>query len=169
VNRVFIRKPSKADCEEYLELFRKNELAPFVYPPSTKNEFLTYLKNINKKENKIGLFVCLAETGKIIGVINFNEIVRGNLQSAYLGYYISREFEGNGYMFEGLKLAITFAFSELRLHRLEANIQLENIRSINLVKRLGFKKEGLSPKYLRIKNTWKDHERWAILKKGQKK
>jgi [ribosomal protein S5]-alanine N-acetyltransferase len=165
VNRVTIRKPEKTDWKEYSILFKKNELAPFVYPPSTKSQFLRYVENINRNENKIGFFLCLKESGKIIGIINFNEIVKGNLQSAYLGYYISKKYEGKGFMLEGLKIALKHAFSNLKLHRLEANIQLNNSRSINLIKKLGFKKEGFSPKYLKIRNKWKDHERWAILKK----
>jgi ribosomal-protein-alanine N-acetyltransferase len=55
------------------------------------------------------------------------------------------------------------AFSELGLHRLEANIQPENKPSKALVQRVGFRYEGFSPQYLRIGREWKDHERWAIL------
>ena len=54
------------------------------------------------------------------------------------------------------------AFSRLGLHRLEANIQLDNTRSIALVKRIGFRLEGLSLGYLEIRGQWRDHERWAL-------
>jgi len=75
---------------------------------------------------------------------------------------MSKAFEGNGYIPEGLRLAIKYAFIIEKLHRLEANIQPENVRSIRLVKKLGFKKEGFSHKYLKIGTKWKDHERWVI-------
>jgi RimJ/RimL family protein N-acetyltransferase len=65
-------------------------------------------------------------------------------------------------MSSGLKLVLNEFFNEMKLHRLEANIQPENIRSINLVKNNGFRKEGYSPCYLKINNEWRDHERWAI-------
>ena len=65
-------------------------------------------------------------------------------------------------MFEGVCLAIVYAFNDLNLHRLEANIQPENQASINLVQRLGFEKEGFSPQYLKINGEWRDHERWAL-------
>jgi ribosomal-protein-alanine N-acetyltransferase len=65
-------------------------------------------------------------------------------------------------MSRALELVISRAFREYRLHRLEANIQPENSRSIALVKRLGFRLEGYSPRYLRIAGKWRDHERWAL-------
>ncbi len=60
-------------------------------------------------------------------------------------------------------MAIELAFKELGLHRLEANIQPGNLASIALVKRLGFKQEGYSQRYLKIGGEWRDHERWALL------
>jgi len=67
-------------------------------------------------------------------------------------------------MAKGLQLLLTKAFTELKLHRLEANIQPDNKRSIKLVSRAGFVKEGYSKNYLNIGGQgWKDHERWAIV------
>jgi [ribosomal protein S5]-alanine N-acetyltransferase len=65
-------------------------------------------------------------------------------------------------MSQGISLAIDRAFYTLGLHRVEANIQPENKPSINLVKRLGFVKEGFSQRYLKINGEWRDHERWAL-------
>ena len=67
-------------------------------------------------------------------------------------------------MTEGLKLVTGFAFAKLGLHRLEANIQPENVASISTVRKLGFRLEGYSPKYLRVYGEWRDHERWALIK-----
>ena len=63
-----------------------------------------------------------------------------------------------------LQLVVHEAFSSLDLHRLEANIQSENRRSIQLVQRTGFSREGFSPNFLRIEGVWRDHERWALLR-----
>jgi [ribosomal protein S5]-alanine N-acetyltransferase len=65
-------------------------------------------------------------------------------------------------MTEGLRLTLKYAFKVLKLHRVEANIQPGNVASIKLVRRCGFKREGFSPKYLKIGGRWRDHERWAI-------
>ena len=98
-----------------------------------------------------------------IGIINLNEIVGGAFLSAYLGYWAMAGQDGRGLMRVALGLAIAHAFGPLGLHRLEANIQPGNACSIALVRRLGFRQEGFSPRYLRIGGEWRDHERWAIL------
>jgi ribosomal-protein-alanine N-acetyltransferase len=66
-------------------------------------------------------------------------------------------------MTEGLRLVLRHAFADMKLHRSEANIQPENVRSIHLIKRCGFIREGYSPRYLKVNNRWRDHERWSIL------
>lgn len=58
---------------------------------------------------------------------------------------------------------LRYAFLELKLHRLEANIQPENVASIALVRRAGFVREGYSRRYLKICGRWRDHERWALI------
>jgi ribosomal-protein-alanine N-acetyltransferase len=107
--------------------------------------------------------VVLSDSAEIVGVVNVNEIVRHSFQSAYLGYYAFTPHARRGYMREGLSLMIRYAFSDLRLHRLEANIQPGNTPSIELVKGLEFRLEGVSRRYLKVGGRWRDHERWALL------
>jgi ribosomal-protein-alanine N-acetyltransferase len=99
----------------------------------------------------------------LVGYADITNVVRGLFQSAYLSYYAFRGYERQGLMTEGLQLVIRYAFVQLRLHRLEANIQPRNAASIALVKACGFSKEGYSPRYLKIHGRWRDHERWALL------
>ena len=73
------------------------------------------------------------------------------------------EFRGSGMMGEALRATAELAFGELGLHRLEASVQPANTASIALLRRAGFRKEGFSPRYLRIDGQWRDHERWALL------
>lgn len=111
----------------------------------------------------VGLVARERASGAVVGVVNLNEIVGGLFQSAYLGYYGMAAFSGKGLMTAALRAATGVAFDALGLHRLEANIQPANHASIALVRRLGFRKEGFSPRYLRIGGEWRDHERWALL------
>ena len=100
---------------------------------------------------------------ELVGVASLSEIVRGSLQSAYLGFFGSAAHQGLGLTREGVKLLLSAAFSDLRLHRIEANVQPANKQSIRLIASLGFRKEGFSPKYLKVGGKWRDHERWALL------
>lgn len=99
----------------------------------------------------------------IVGVCNFSQIVLGNFCSAYLGYYACEPAAGRGLMAPVLRMATQYGFTQLGLHRIEANIQPDNQRSRALVQRVGFRREGYSPRYLKIDGQWRDHERWALL------
>lgn len=72
-------------------------------------------------------------------------------------------FAGRGLMTEAVRQTVRRAFEDFGLHRVEANIQPGNLKSIGLVKRVGFMKEGFSRDYLKVDGGWRDHERWAIL------
>ncbi len=132
----------------------------WVTAPSSSAEYRLYLKE-RQGPRYFKYFVC-DEVGQICGVMNISEVVRGSFQSAYLGYYALAPHAGKGFMNAGLSLVLDRAFGELKLHRLEANVQPKNLRSIELVRRAGFRCEGLSPRYLKIAGRWRDHERWAI-------
>jgi ribosomal-protein-alanine N-acetyltransferase len=106
--------------------------------------------------------ICLVEDQRIIGVCNLSQIFRGNLQQAFLGYWVGAAFSGRGYMTDALRLVLRYGFENLKLHRIEANIQPENGNSKRLVTRVGFRLEGFSARYLKVVGRWRDHERWAI-------
>ena len=161
---VIVRAPRAADERAFLEAVRRSRRlhGSWVSPESTPREFRAYLKRV-RRPSGAGYLICLAVTGEIAGVVNVTEIVRGCFQSAYLGYFAFAPHAGRGCMKEGLGQVLSAAFGELGLHRLEANIQPANRASIALVRSLGFRKEGLSPRYLKIGGRWRDHERWAIL------
>lgn len=135
----------------------------FVSVAATSGEYRDYLRRARRK-NQESFFVVAADSGELVGVVNVNEIVRYSLKSARLGYYAFTPHVGKGLMREGLELVIARAFRALGLHRLEANVQPANRRSIALVRGLGFKREGLARRYLKIGGRWQDHERWSILK-----
>jgi [ribosomal protein S5]-alanine N-acetyltransferase len=111
----------------------------------------------------VGIVARHADSGGVVGVITISAIVMGLFRSAFLGYYGMVDLAGRGLMTEALKLSCDYAFKEIGLHRVEANIQPANDKSVALVRRVGFVKEGFSRRYLRIDGEWRDHERWALL------
>ena len=161
-SRVYLRPVTRRDRAEFLTLMQQSRSLhdPWIQPPLSSLSFHNYLARTHRDDHE-GLLVCCRASDAIMGVININNIVRGSFLSASLGYYVGAPFAGLGFMSEGLELAKRYAFRDLGLHRIEANIQPDNASSIALVKRCGFHYEGLSPAFLFIAGQWRDHERWT--------
>lgn len=161
--RVYLREPTQRDEREVIA--RNQASRPihrgWVAPPTDATSFAEWMKRLREPWVK-GFLVCRIEDGTIVGVFMLNQIVRRLFQSAYMGYYAARPFNRQGYMTEGLQLVLRHTFITMKLHRVEANIQPENVASIALVKRAGFRLEGFSPRYLKISGRWRDHQRWAM-------
>ena len=162
--RVFLRPPVGSDRGEFISLMRASRSfhRPWATAPTDDDRFAAYIADSLRPDFE-AMLVCRVEDGAILGFFNLSQIVRRALQSAYLGYAVGKPYAGQGYMREGLELVLRRAFTELRLHRIEANIQPGNHASIALAKGAGFRREGFSPRYLKIGGRWRDHERWAIL------
>jgi ribosomal-protein-alanine N-acetyltransferase len=162
-DRVRLERPTLSQQRPFLRAVRNSRdlHRGWVAPPSDEEQFARYVASLDAR-NREG-FLVVTSGDDIAGVINVSEIVRGAFLSAYLGYYAFVPFAGRGFMRQGLRMVIDHCFGKERLHRLEANIQPENARSIALAQGLGFSCEGFSRRYLKIGGRWKDHERWALL------
>jgi len=115
-------------------------------------------------ESNEAFLICLKNDDSIVGQINLSQIFRKQFQNAYLGYQLFSGFTGKGYMKDAVAKVLRYAFKEIQLHRVEANVQPGNTPSIAVLKRNGFTKEGYSRRYLKIGGKWRDHERWAIIR-----
>ena len=161
--RVALRTPTLADQDEFIASMRASRRLhrPWIYMPETPERYAQYVTRAG--DPRFAPFLaCRVEDGAIVGFLNISEIVRGSFKSAFVGYGGVAGYAGQGYMTEAMRLLLREAFTQLGLHRLEANIQPENLPSIALAKRCGFELEGFSPRYLKIGGRWRDHERWAI-------
>ena len=163
--RVRLERPAPARERAFLLAVRRSRRlhAAWVLAPATAVAYRRYMERLQRPTHA-GYLVLDRAPAALVGVINVSEIVRGALASGYLGYYAFSPHAGRGLMREGLALVLDEAFRRLGLHRLEANIQPGNRASRRLVRGLGFRREGFSPRYLRIAGRWRDHERWAILR-----
>lgn len=161
--RVELRPLTGRDRASYLAATRASLglHRPWVDPPTSDEGFTALLRRA-REESFEPMIACRREDGAIVGFFNLSHIIRGDLQSAFLGFGGVADHAGQGYMTEGLMLVLRRVFTELRLHRVEANIQPANARSIALVRRCGFVNEGFSARYLKVGGRWRDHEHWAI-------
>ena len=96
------------------------------------------------------------------GEVNLNNVTRGALQSATVGYWIDRARAGHGYIAEAVVVLSRFAFEQLQLHRLEVCIVPRNTNSRRVMEKLRFRNEGIAERFLEINGTWEDHVRYAI-------
>jgi ribosomal-protein-alanine N-acetyltransferase len=162
--RIFLRAPTDKDFAEFARAAKASRKfhKGLVNPPLTKKDFAEFVARNEKAENEFFL-ICRVHDNAICGAVNLSQIFRRGFQNAYLGYYLFENFTGEGFMTEAVGLILKFAFKTLKLHRIEANVQPENVASIKVLERSGFTKEGFSRKYLKVDGDWRDHERWAII------
>ncbi|MGH9029318.1 MAG: GNAT family N-acetyltransferase [Acidimicrobiales bacterium] len=151
-----------SDEDEFIAAVRASKSLhhPWIDLADTHERFAPVLERFRRDDQEA--YVVRHACGGLAGYVSVGNIVRGFSQSASLGYGAFAGHEGRGLMTLGLAAVIDIAFRELHLHRLEANIQPSNTRSSALVQRLGFEKEGFSPRYLMVDGAWRDHDRWAL-------
>ena len=166
--------PARADlASRVVEFYERNaqHLAP--WGPPVPDDFHTeafqrnrLLKAEDEATRGIGArwWLCLSDSPlRLIGSISLSPIERGPFQNAVLGYSLDGRLQGQGLMHEALLAVIDHAFSSaLGLHRIQAAVRPENLRSLRLLERLGFEREGLAPAYLFIDGAWRDHLMLAI-------
>lgn len=163
--KVFLRYVTLDDFEEMRELFEASRkfYKGLIDTPDTIEKFTPYVARNESDANEC-FVICRKTDEKIAGSINLSQIFRKSFQNAYLGYSLGVNDTGKGFMTEAVELILRFAFYDLKLHRIEANVQPENLPSIAVLKRCGFTREGFSRKYLKIAGRWRDHERFAIIR-----
>ena len=167
--KVFLRHPVESDREEWCALWDASWpfLEPWFPRPSSPSEgeagarFLAMMSTVQTTTDQKHL-ICRKTDGAIVGMVNLGQIYHGPFCSCFAGYWVGEAFTRKGYTSEGVGLVLGRAFGELKLHRVEANIIPDNLASIALANRVGFRKEGYSPRYLKIAGTWQDHIRFAM-------
>jgi [ribosomal protein S5]-alanine N-acetyltransferase len=164
MSTVRIATPTTADQDDVLAMTGASRAfhRPWAHPPQDAAGFRELLERSARSDCEAFLTRRLQDDA-LIGVFVLSQIFRQGFQNAYLGYYGHVEHAGRGYMRDGLGLVLDRAFGPLGLHRIEANIQPGNHASIALARGAGFRREGFSPRYLKIGGRWRDHERFAIL------
>lgn len=171
-DRIYIKLLRADDAEEVLALHLKNREFFKKFITTRDDEFYTLKKQEeiievsiagSEKDEKYSYGIFLRDNNKLIGNITLSEILRHAFQSCYVGYYLDEEHNGKGYMSEAVKLVVKYALEELKLHRIEAGVMPRNARSMRVLEKAGFKKEGIARKNVQINGVWEDHQLLAII------
>lgn len=161
---TYLRKPVATDSREFVGcvVASADHLLPWVHAADSPSAFRAWIARGNRPDVEQFL-VCRRGDDAIVGFVNLNNVLMGALQSAAAGWAAFLPHAGRGHLTDGVEMVLELSFTQLRLHRVEANIQPGNERSRALAIRCGLGLEGFSPRYLKIGGEWRDHERWAIL------
>ena len=171
--RLLLQTPGIEHLPQVLDYYIRNREHFAPWGPARQPEWDTAEYHLSKIQqygdaaqqggNLWLLIIHKEQPDKIIGDVHLSNIVRGIFQSCHLGYKIDASVQGRGYMREALQAVIDHAFTEMKLHRIEANIMPANLRSIMLVQSLNFEEEGLAKKYLKVNGEWQDHLHYTLL------
>jgi [ribosomal protein S5]-alanine N-acetyltransferase len=132
-------------------------------PATTGLTFRQVVRHFDREAGQGHIQPFVIETeGRLVGQMHLFGIAWGSLRSACAGYWVAESVAGQGIMPFALAAACDHAFLVLGLHRVEVNIRPENIASLRVVEKLGFREEGLRRRYLHIDGEWRDHRSFAL-------
>jgi ribosomal-protein-alanine N-acetyltransferase len=100
--------------------------------------------------------------GRLVGQLTVGGVSYGSLRAAHIGYWVDQAVAGQGVIPTAVALAADHAYQTLQLHRLEIAMRPENFASKRVAEKLGFRFEGLRPRYLHIDGDWRDHLVFAL-------
>lgn len=158
--------------EDIVSYYKRNKFFLERFEPKRDEYFFTKenhleiirqdIKNIESKKG-FRFYIQDKEGENIIGVITIDNIIYGPFLSCYMGYKLDGEHLNKGLMTEAVLELVKFAFNQLGLHRIEANVMPSNQESLRVLEKSGFKLQGVSEKYLKINGIWEDHCHMVIL------
>ena len=160
-----IRLITTSDCEDLAELQVRNRDFLSPWDPIRSDDYFTVEGQRADIEAALARhgrgeampWVILDEDGTVAGRLTLSGITRGPFQSCNMGYWLSEDQTGKGLATEAVRAAIHSAYTELNLHRVQAETLVANVASQNVLGKTGFQQYGLAAKYLKIAGTWQDH------------
>jgi ribosomal-protein-alanine N-acetyltransferase len=170
--QVYMRQPAMGDYAAWAELRAMSRQHLTVWEPQwardelTRSAFRRRLRQYQRElreDQGYAFFVFRQGDATLLGGLSIANIRRGVAQAASIGYWIGAPHVRRGYMTDGVKAGVPFAFGTLGLHRLEAACLPHNVPSTRVLERAGFKREGMARRYLKINGTWQDHDLFALL------
>jgi [ribosomal protein S5]-alanine N-acetyltransferase len=170
---VMLRTPQVTDHTEWAALREQSRefLTPWepIWPADdlSRSAFRRRIRRYTedlRSDQSYAFLIFRSTDGRLVGGLTLANVRRGVAQAGSLGYWMGRPHVRHGYMTAAVRAIIPFAFSTLRLHRLEAACIPTNTASIRLLENTGFIREGYAREYLCINGIWQDHLLYGRLK-----
>jgi ribosomal-protein-alanine N-acetyltransferase len=170
--QVYLRYPTMGDYAAWAELRAVSRHHLTVWEPQWARDELTrsaYRRRLRQYQRELrddqgyALFILRASDAILLGGLSISNVRRGVAQAASVGYWIGEPHAGGGHMTDALRAVLPFAFGALGLNRLEAACQPNNAPSRRVLEKVGFRREGMARRYLKINGVWQDHDLYALL------
>jgi [ribosomal protein S5]-alanine N-acetyltransferase len=165
---VGLRPIRQRDRSDWLEVRGRNLewLAPWEATPPREGQAIAFpamVRNLRRQARR-GQMMPFAVTfqGRFVGQLTVGGITWGSLCAAHVGYWIDARVAGRGIMPTAVALATDHCLTTAGLHRIEVNIRPENVASLRVVEKLGFRDEGVRRAFLHIAGDWRDHRSFAL-------
>ncbi|MCP3027162.1 GNAT family N-acetyltransferase [Halobacillus sp. A5] len=171
-NRIYLRPFEVEDASALLRLQRTNRTFFEQFSMERRDHYYTMDAQVEKirqyakaaledQQYNFGIFT--VEKDRLIGTISLFQVMRGALQSAFIGYFLDKAHNGQGFTTEAAQLLVAYAFEFLKLHRIEAGVMPHNEGSIRVLEKAGFHKEGIARQNVKINGRWEDHQVLALI------
>lgn len=165
--RLHIRPISIADKHDILEYRSDSEANKYQgWVPKNMHDVEEFIKNLAPQPNSQNTWFQLAiieqKSNQLVGDIGIHFLESENKQ-VEIGFTLDKNYHGNGFANEALKCVIDYIFGELKKHRISASVDPNNIKSIRLLERIGFRKEAHFVESLYLNGKWVDDVIYAML------
>ena len=167
-SRIYLRPLIMEDVdEEYVGWLNDSQVTRYLETgkfPSTLKTVRQYVERFQDSTTNFAFAITLSKGGEHIGNVTLNNL-NWIHRIADTGLMIGRKGLWNrGYAFEAWSLVLKYAFQRLGLRKIIAYAIWENIASITVLRKLGFKVEGLHRKELFIEGKYRDGVRFGLFR-----
>jgi ribosomal-protein-alanine N-acetyltransferase len=171
-SEYYYRLPRNSDYREWYRLRSESRTFLERWEPAWEGDALTesaFRARVIRCNQEFAsgvalpLFLFHRKSDTLLGGLTIGHIRRGASQSCMIGYWMGERHAGQGHMSAAIGLAVHHIFDRLNLHRIEAACIPENERSIRLLEKAGFQREGYMHDYLKIRGEWRDHLLYALV------
>lgn len=168
--RLFLRRISTDDTGSLFRCYSDPAVMKHIATPLDNEDAVggileDYRDGFSDGYNLIWAIVT-KETGVFAGTAGFEEFSFLDCK-ADIGFSLLRSHQGKGYMREALHAIINCGFQKLKINRIQTTVVPENISSIKLLDRLGFKKEGYMKQSVFFNDSYHDELIFALLKSSE--
>lgn len=169
-DRLILREIEMDDTEAVFRHLSNGEVTKYMdieplAAPEEAEEIIRFCQDLFERGAGIRWGIELKEETRLVGTCGFNTWIKTGARRAEIGYDLSRDYWGRGIMNEALRAVIDYGFKQMNFNRLEALVDVANGRSMRVLRRLGFQREGVLREYMYYKGKFWDEVCFSLLQR----